>query len=138
MNKVILSGNLGKDVEIRTSKSGMDVGTFSMATTKRVKGESVTAWHNIICFDKLAGLAGQYLHKGSKVLVVGEIQYREWEQDGVKKYKTEIIANEIEFLDPKKAQPKQESYTPPVANDQFSGPSYADGMRPDDDSGIPF
>ena len=107
MNIVCLTGNLGRDPESRFSKDGMAVCNFSIATTKYMKGEKKTSWHNIVCFSKTAENAQQYLSKGSKCAIVGEISYSDWEKDGVKHYKTEIIANNIEFLDSKQSNQNQ-------------------------------
>jgi single-strand DNA-binding protein len=99
MNKVILIGNLGKDPEIRYTKSDKAVGNFSLATTERWGGEPKTEWHQIVVWDKLAEIAGQYLSKGKKVAIEGRIQTRQWEDnDGVKRYMTEIVANNFEML----------------------------------------
>lgn len=99
--KLILIGNLGKDVELKTTDSGAVIGKFSLATSKKVKGESVSSWHNIIVFNKTAELCAKYIGKGSKVMIEGEISYRTYEKDGEKKYFTEIIGNNVQFLDSK-------------------------------------
>ncbi len=106
MNKVILIGNLGKDVETRYAPSGTAIATFSMATAerKKVDGEWVKSseWHNILAFGKTAEVAGEYLSKGSKVAIEGRLQSSSWEdQQGVKKYKTEVVVDQLEFLESK-------------------------------------
>ncbi len=129
MNRVVLIGNVGKDPEIRYAQSGMAICNFSIATTKMAKGEKKTSWHNILCFDKTAENVSKYVVKGSKVAVSGEIQYSEWEKDGQKHYKTEIIANEIEFLDSKKPDGQQGQGHQPTAASRQDGPEPSFGSE---------
>ena len=105
MNKAILIGNLGKDPEIRYTPSGTAVANFSIATseswTDKESGEKRerTEWHRIVAWGKLAEICGEYLHKGKQVYVEGRIQTRDWEDnDGVKRYTTEIIINQMLML----------------------------------------
>jgi single-strand DNA-binding protein len=104
VNKVILVGNLGRDPELRRTPSGASVVSFSIATTERFndkKGERQdrTEWHNIVAWGKLADLANQYLKKGRSVYIEGKLTTRSWDdKDGNKRYKTEIVANQIQFL----------------------------------------
>jgi len=107
MNKVILSGNLGKDPVIRATESGKKIASFSLATTRRNK-EKTTDWHNITVWEGLAELAEKYLKKGSSVIIVGEIHYRSYEdKDGVTKNVTDIVGNEIHFNGKAEAKPQQ-------------------------------
>ena len=105
VNKVILIGNLGRDPETRYSQGGNAVTKFSIATSEswrdRNSGEQQekTEWHNVVCFSKLAEIAGEYLRKGSKVFIEGSLSTSSWEQDGQKKYRTEIIARDMQMLD---------------------------------------
>jgi single-strand DNA-binding protein len=107
MNKAILVGNLTRDVELRNTASGKIVASFGLATNERytdTNGDKVekVEFHNIVAWGKTAELLAKYCSKGKKVLIVGKLQTQTYEgQDGVKRYKTEIIANEIEFLSPK-------------------------------------
>lgn len=103
VNKVILLGRLGKDPEMRYAPSGTAIATFSMATNSRQKteGEWVdkTEWHNILAFGKNAEFAGEYLSKGKLVYIDGRLQTSSWEdQQGQKKYKTEIIVSEFQLI----------------------------------------
>ena len=105
INKVILIGNLGRDPEVRRTQSGTSVASFSIATTEKFSDRSGnrqerTEWHNIVVWDKMAELAGKYLKKGSSVYLEGKLQTSSWEDKngGGKKYKTEIIANQMQFL----------------------------------------
>ncbi|MYA37777.1 MAG: single-stranded DNA-binding protein [Gammaproteobacteria bacterium] len=105
VNKVILIGNLGRDPEIRYTPDGVAIANVTIATTDywndRNTGERQerTEWHRVVFFRKLAEIVEQYLKKGSKVYVEGRLQTRSWEQEGVKRYTTEIIANEMTMLD---------------------------------------
>ena len=106
VNKVILVGNLGKDPEVKYTPGGMAVAKFSLATSFRSKdkntGEWVdhTDWHNIVVWDKLAGIAGEYLKKGGKVYIEGRLQTRSWDDktSGQKKYMTEVVASDLVLL----------------------------------------
>ena len=107
MNKTILIGNLTKDVDLRTTTSGKTVASFSIAVNRRFKGqdgEKQTDFFSIIAWGQLGEMCGRYLAKGRKVAVVGELQTRSYEKDGVKRYITEIIADEVEFLTPKETE----------------------------------
>ena len=102
INQVLLIGNIGKDPEVRTLDGGMKVATFSLATStggyKKQDGTDVpekTQWHNIVCWRSLADICEKYVHKGDRLTVFGQIQYREYEKDGVKKYATDIIATDL-------------------------------------------
>lgn len=98
-NKVILVGSLGKAPEMSKTTNGMTIAKFSLATTKKVKGEKQTQWHNLVAFDKLAEIIQKYTHKGDKLFVIGELKYDSWDkQDGTKGYMTNIVVNEIELL----------------------------------------
>jgi single-strand DNA-binding protein len=106
INKAILIGNLGRDPETRYTQGGSAVTQFSIATSEswrdRQTGEQQdrTEWHRVVCFARLAEIAGEYLRKGSKVYIEGRIQTRKWQdKDGQDRYTTEIIANEMQMLD---------------------------------------
>jgi single-strand DNA-binding protein len=108
LNKVILIGNLGKDPELSYTSSGVAVAKFSIATNERWKDQEGNVqerveWHNIIAWRKLAEICGQYLKKGSKVYLEGKLQTRSWDDKntGVKRYTTEIIADDLIMLDSK-------------------------------------
>ena len=105
INKVILVGNLGRDPETRYAQNGTAVTRFSVATSEswrdRASGEQQerTEWHNVVCFARLGEIAGEYLRKGSKVYIEGQLRTSSWEADGQKKYRTEINAREMQMLD---------------------------------------
>lgn len=103
LNKAIIIGNLTRDPEMRTIPNGTRVATFSLATNRvwkdknGVKQESVD-YHNIVVFARTAELVGQYLKKGQSALVEGRMQTRSWDDaSGVKKYRTEIVADRVQF-----------------------------------------
>lgn len=99
MNKVILLGRLGKDPESRDTKSGGPMCSFTIATSKKIKGEEQTCWHNISSFGKTAELCVQYLAKGKQALIEGEISNRSYDdKDGNKKYFSEVIAQKVVFI----------------------------------------
>jgi single-strand DNA-binding protein len=135
VNKVILIGNLGKDPELRYTPSGQPTANFSLATTERWtdkngQKQERTEWHNIVAWGKLAELVNQYLKKGRSAYVEGRISTRSWDdRDGNKKYRTEIVANQIQFLGGSPGQP---------AGDAASGtpePASRTGGEPPADAG---
>ena len=105
VNKVILIGNLGKDPEVRYFPNGDAVCNVTLATTEswtdKQSGEKkeMTEWHNVVFRRKLAEIAGQYLKKGAKVYVEGSLRTRKWEKDGIDRYTTEIMVNDMQMLD---------------------------------------
>ncbi len=104
LNKAMLIGNLGKDPELRYTASGQAVATFSLATNESWKDkegnlQERTEWHNIVAWQKLAEICGEYLRKGKKVYIEGRIQTRNYEdKEGVKRYVTEIVAEDLIML----------------------------------------
>jgi len=101
-NKVTLVGNLGADPEVRQTAGGKSVGELRVATTYGFGDKQETEWHRVIVWEKTADACAAYLKKGSKVLVEGRIKQRSYDdKEGVKKYITEIVANEVKFLDSK-------------------------------------
>jgi single-strand DNA-binding protein len=98
-NRVILIGHLGKDPEARATQTGKTVVNFTLATSKKNGGTKKTQWHNIVAWEKVADVIAKYCHKGDAILVEGEIMYDDYtDRDGVKRYKTEINANRMEFI----------------------------------------
>lgn len=98
LNKVTLIGNLGKDPEMRTTQGGQPIANFSVATSDVWKDKNSgerkerTEWHRVVIFNEhLAKIAQQYLRKGSKVYLEGQLATRKWEKDGVEKYTTEVV-----------------------------------------------
>ena len=106
INKVILIGNLGKDPEMKFTPTGKETCKFSLATNAKwtdangEKKEAVT-WHNIEAWDRLAEICNEYLHKGSQVYIEGRIDNRSWDDQGIKKYYSSVVAEKVRFLDSK-------------------------------------
>src|SRR5271154_7144252 len=105
VNKVILIGNLGKDPEVKYTPNGTPVAKFSLATNERFKDkegqwQDRTEWHNIVLWDRLAEIAGEYLKKGGKVYIEGRIRTDSWDDktSGQKKYMTNIVGSDIVLL----------------------------------------
>lgn len=105
VNKVILLGNVGKDPEIRSTPSGTMVANLTLATSDRFQDaqgnwQDRTEWHNLVAFKRTAEIIRDYVKKGSKLYVEGKIQSRSWDdkQTGQKRYKTEIIVNDLSLL----------------------------------------
>jgi len=102
INKAMLFGNLTRDPELRALPSGMNVVNFSIATNRTYKDrdgkkQEQTDFHNVVVFGRQADIVNQYLKKGSSVFVEGRMQTRSWEKDGEKKYRTEVVADRVQF-----------------------------------------
>lgn len=108
INKVILIGNLGDEVKMHYFEGGNSIGRFPLATsesyTNKQTGEKITNtdWHNIVVRNKLAEICEKYLTKGDKIYIEGRLKNRQWEQDGTKRYTTEILVNEMTMLSNKR------------------------------------
>ncbi len=148
VNKVFLLGRLGKDPEMRATQGGMTIASFTLATSDRAKDaqgnwQDKTEWHNLVAFQRTAEIVRDYCKKGSQIFVEGKIQTRSWDdkESGQKKYRTEILVNELSLLDSKGAGEGGGSYsksssTPYTASTPAAAPDYADQGITDDD--IPF
>lgn len=107
VNKVILVGRLGKDPEVRNLENGASVANFTMATSETYKDKTtgekkeITDWHNIVLWRGLAEIAQKYLHKGDMIYVEGKLRTRSWEKDGVTRYTTEIIGDNMTMISTK-------------------------------------
>lgn len=117
VNKVILLGNLGKDPEVRHLENGTPVASFSIATSETYKdrnsGERIekTEWHNIVLWRGLAEVAEKYLHKGDQVYIEGKLRTRSWEKEGVTRYTTEIVADNMNMLGKRSGGDQQQGGT---------------------------
>ena len=104
VNKVILVGRLGKEPEVRNLDNGALVANFSIATSESYKDKTtgekkeVTEWHNIVLWRGLAEIAQKYVHKGDLVYIEGKLRTRSWEKDGVTRYTTEVVADNMTML----------------------------------------
>ena len=103
MNKVFLTGRLTRDPELRSLASGKAVTTFSLATNEYPGGKERTEYHNVVTWDRLAEICGQFLGKGQQVAIEGRIQTRSWDDEkSVRHWKTEIVASNVEMLSGRK------------------------------------
>ena len=148
MNKAILVGNLTRDPELRATASGISVCTFTVAVNRRVsrdaqaQGQRDADFIPIVTWRGLADNCARYLAKGRKVAVIGSIQTRSYDaQDGSKRYVTEVVADDVEFLTPAGGG-SSAPYMPPEAHpansvDAPSG-SYTEGIQPIDEDELPF
>ena len=105
VNKVILVGNVGKEPEVKYTPSGLPVAKFSVATSERYKDKSgewqeKTEWHNVIAWQRLAEIVGEYVKKGSRLYLEGRLQTSSWDdkRSGEKKYRTEVVASDIVLM----------------------------------------
>ena len=131
VNKAILVARLGQDPESKFLPNGNQVTNFTVATSESwVKGgqkEEKTTWHRIVAFGKLAEICSKYLHKGKEVYLEGKIDNRSYEQNGEKKYISEIVINQMQMLGSKNDsqgqnqhnQQKQNGYAPPTRQEAF-------------------
>jgi single-strand DNA-binding protein len=140
INKVILIGRLGRDPEVRYTPDGTAVANFSIATSEEWKDRETgekkerTEWHRIVAWRKLGEICGEYLSKGRQVYVEGRLQTREWEdQDGKKRWTTEIVARDMQMLGPKE---QTESFSEGYAGAGRPGAGPANEPPTEDD--IPF
>ena len=141
INKVILVGNLGQDPDVKYTAGGAAVTTLSIATSESWKDKDTgmdqekTEWHRVVLWRRLAEIAGEYLKKGSKIYVEGQLQTRKWEQDGQTRYTTEIVAREMQFLDSKGSREGSNVGASDMP-EEAAAPDVADSGIEDDD--IPF
>lgn len=102
INTVVIEGNLTRDPEMKSLPSGMSVTSMSIATNRRWtdkdgKPQEDTQYHNVVVFGKQAESVAKYLTKGSSAYVTGRLETRSWEKDGVKQYRTEVVADRVQF-----------------------------------------
>jgi len=139
LNKVMLIGHLGDEVKMHFFEGGNCIGRFPIATnetyTNKQTGERVTTteWHNVVVRNKLAEICEKYLSKGDRVFVEGRLKTRQWEQEGIKKYTTEVHGVDMTFLTTKKDLNNPGTTNPKTENKTVSEPSAGE---PTDD--LPF
>ena len=159
INKVILVGNCGQDPETRYTTGGAAITNISIATSESWTDKETnqkqerTEWHRVVFFNRLAEIAGEYLKKGAKVYIEGQLRTRKWaDQQGVERYTTEIVASEMQMLDSQNSAAPQHDAAPqqrPAPNQRASPPQnqpmgvsqgghQAPPMESFDDSDIPF
>ena len=139
-NKVILVGNVGKDPGVKYTPNGVSLAKFSLATNERFKDKSGewqdrTEWHNVLAWQHLAEIVGEYVQKGSKLYIEGELQSSAWEDlnSGEKKYRTEIIALDIVLLGPPERGSDADRHTTEDERESVHA-----GTAEIDESDIPF
>jgi len=147
VNKVILLGNLGRDPETKTMPDGTKLVKFPLATSETYKDKSgnrvdQTEWHNIIIWRELAEIAEKYLRKGSTVYIEGKIKTRSWDQNGEKRYATDIVADSMRMVGGKK-EGENNTQAPTSANpaprmEQSSGTGGNPPMSQSGDDDLPF
>ena len=122
INKAIISGNIGRDPELRQTSSGTSILSFSVAVNDRVKNQRTGEWEDCpnwigcVLFGKRAESLGKYLTRGTKVAIGGKLRWSQWETDGQKRSKIEVIVDEIELMSARSSQPNQSA---PVAEDLY-------------------
>jgi len=140
INRVILIGNLGKDPDVITFENGVKKATFSLATSESYKNKEgnrvdQTEWHNIVMWRGLADIAERFLHKGNQIYLEGKLKTRSYEQDGIKKYITEIFVDNMTMLGSRKDSSENQN----AGNSKPAQPQQAaenDIQVPEDD--LPF
>lgn len=141
LNKVILIGHLGDDVKIHNFEGGGCIGRFPLATnesyTNKQTNEKVTntEWHNIVVRNKAAEICQKYLSKGDKVYVEGKLKNKQWEQDGVKRYATEVIVTEMTMLSTKK---NTDSSAPAPQQNNTIAAAEPKTIAPEENDDLPF
>ena len=144
INKVILIGNLGADPETRYTQGGAAITNLRIATSEswpdKATGErqEKTEWHRVVCFARLAEIAGEYLRKGSKVYIEGRIQTRKWQdQNGQDRYTTEIVASDMQMLDSRGGGGFDQDAPPRAAGASAGGGGMQGRGKPRNDSQPP-
>lgn len=150
VNKVILIGNLGADPEVRHLQNDVTVANFNLATSETYKDRQTgerreqTEWHRVVVWRGLAEVVEKYVKKGSKVYVEGKLRTRKWEKDGIERYTTEIMADNLTMLDransgdqgaPQQGQPQRTASTQTAAPPVASAPI---GQEPEEADDLPF
>lgn len=136
INKVIIVGNLGNDPEIRNLENGAKVARISVATNenyqdKNGEWQTLTEWHNVVAWRRLADSAEKNLKKGSMVYVEGKITTRKWQdQNGQDRYTTEVVARLLRSLDRRESSGSGMRNNFPTAGDEFPAPKVANSMAP--------
>jgi single-strand DNA-binding protein len=148
VNKVILIGRLGKDPTTRYMQNGEAVTNAALATSekwtdKAGEKQEKSEWHNLVFYRRLAEIAAEYLKKGSQIYIEGKLATRKWEKDGVTRYSTEIIVNEMTMLGGKSAGDtgsgeRAESTAPAASAEKRPAPAKGNFDNFDDPESIPF
>jgi single-strand DNA-binding protein len=127
MNRVLLTGRLTRDPELRTTAGGKAVAQFSVASHEYVGGKEKSEFHNVVAWDRLAEICGRYLGKGQQVAVEGRLQTRSWDDDkGQRHWKTEIVASSVEMLSGR----RKKDYAAETAATALEAQAAAEGFEP--------
>ena len=140
VNKVIILGRVGKDVEVK-EVGGVKCAAFTIATSERFKDKNGevkenTDWHSIVAWRATADICERFVRKGEQVYIEGKIKYRSWENNGEKRYATDIVADKVELLGKREQGGEYQSTPAPAPAPRVSVPIMDD--LPPDDSGLPF
>jgi single-strand DNA-binding protein len=128
VNKVVLTGRLTRDPEMRSLASGKSVTQFAIATNAYAAGKEKAEYHNVVTWDRLAEICGQYLGKGQQVAIEGRLQTRSWDDDrGQRHWKTEVVAAHVEMLSGR----KKKDYDAEAAAGSLEAQAAALGEAPD-------
>ena len=150
VNKVILVGRLGKDPEVRHLESGVAVANFPIATSETYKDRQTgerkeqTEWHNVVLWRGLAEVAESYLKKGDMIYVEGKLRTRSWEKDGITRYTTEVVGDNMTMLSGRPSGDSQgqssDPYSAPVSSSSTTSTSQVNegGGSSDDIDDLPF
>ena len=140
INKVILVGNVGMDPEVRSLETGVKVARIRLATSERIFNRQTnettehTEWHTVTLWRGLAEVVDKYVHKGSQLYIEGRLRSREWEQDGQKRYATEIVADDMKLLGRRQeGTPQQSGYQggyQQAAQPAYQQPAYQQPAQP--------
>lgn len=139
INKVFISGNLTRDCELRATKGGSQVLTFGVAVNDRRRNPQSGEWEDVpnfidcVVFGKRADALQRFLTKGMKVAIEGKLRWSQWEKDGQKRSKIEVIVDEVEFLSGSKAQNQPQSQQPNNYTNQYQNVSYSTSQQPQND-----
>lgn len=128
MNRVLLTGRLTRDPELRTTAGGKAVAQFSVASHEYVAGKEKSEFHTVVAWDRLAETCGRYLGKGQQVAIEGRLQTRSWDDDqGKRHWKTEIVASSVEMLSGR----RKKDYAAETAASALEAQAIAAGLSPD-------
>ena len=135
MNKVLLTGRLTRDPEMRSLASGKSVTQFSVATNEYAGGKEKSEFHNIVTWDRLAEICGQFLGKGQQVAIEGRLQTRSWDDDqGKRHWKTEVVAAHVEMLSGR----RKKDYEAESSAQALAAQAEANGFSPASDASEPL
>ena len=138
MNKVLLTGRLTRDPEMRSLASGKSVTQFSVATNEYAGGKEKAEYHNVVTWDRLAEICGQFLGKGQQVAIEGRLQTRSWDDDrGARHWKTEVVASHVEMLSGRRKKDYEAESSAQALEAQLEANGVLAGSSGDEELGDP-